>query len=234
MAKGAFQDQSHNYKPEGEPVTPYQKAAAEWDDRIGTYRVQAKNWRIFALGSMAVSVILAAGLVYKASKSSVTPYVVQTTSDGLVVAVGPAKASNYTPQAPEIKHFLSEIVNKSRSIPLDPVVSKQNWIDVYDFLRPQGQNEMNVIAQQENPMSKIGQITRTVIIIGVIPQSKDTWQVRWKEDVVNKGGEIVESYKMTGLFTIDFQPPTNEKQLLKNPLGLFVRHFSWSKDVTAE
>ena len=33
-----------------EPVTPYQKAAQVWDERIGSARVQAHNWRLMALG----------------------------------------------------------------------------------------------------------------------------------------------------------------------------------------
>ena len=35
-----------------EPVTPYQKAAQVWDERIGSSRVQAHNWRLMALGSL--------------------------------------------------------------------------------------------------------------------------------------------------------------------------------------
>jgi len=28
------------------PETPYQRAAQAWDDRIGSARVQARNWRL--------------------------------------------------------------------------------------------------------------------------------------------------------------------------------------------
>src|SRR5271154_3286378 len=37
-----------------EPITPYQKAAQLWDERIGSSRVQARNWRVMAFGSPAV------------------------------------------------------------------------------------------------------------------------------------------------------------------------------------
>src|SRR3546814_3308322 len=37
-----------------EPVTPYQKAAQLWDERIGSARVQARNWRLMAFGSLAL------------------------------------------------------------------------------------------------------------------------------------------------------------------------------------
>jgi type IV secretory pathway TrbF-like protein len=44
-----------------EPETPYQRAAQVWDDRIGSARVQAKNWRLMAFGSLALSAALSAG-----------------------------------------------------------------------------------------------------------------------------------------------------------------------------
>ena len=38
-----------------EPETPYQRAAQVWDDRIGSARVQAKNWRLAFFGTLALS-----------------------------------------------------------------------------------------------------------------------------------------------------------------------------------
>ena len=55
------------------PVTPYQRAAQAWDDRIGSARVQATNWRLAALGSLALSFVLAGGLVWRSTQSIVTP-----------------------------------------------------------------------------------------------------------------------------------------------------------------
>ena len=37
------------------PVTPYQRAAQVWDDRIGSARVQSKNWRLAFFGCLALS-----------------------------------------------------------------------------------------------------------------------------------------------------------------------------------
>ncbi len=47
-----------------EPETPYQRAVQAWDERIGSARVQAKNWRRMAFGSLALSMGLAGGLVW--------------------------------------------------------------------------------------------------------------------------------------------------------------------------
>lgn len=47
-----FKRPTIRYGQTPEPATPYQRAAQAWDDRIGSARVQAKNWRLafFGLG----------------------------------------------------------------------------------------------------------------------------------------------------------------------------------------
>ena len=45
-----FKRSAVHYGRTPEPVTPYQKAAQVWDERIGSARVQAKNWRLMAFG----------------------------------------------------------------------------------------------------------------------------------------------------------------------------------------
>ncbi|RVB81196.1 conjugal transfer protein TrbF, partial [Mesorhizobium sp. M7A.F.Ca.AU.002.03.1.1] len=44
------------------PETPYQRAAQVWDERIGSARVQAKNWRVMAFGSLVLAAGFAAAL----------------------------------------------------------------------------------------------------------------------------------------------------------------------------
>ena len=41
-----FKRPSIRYGASPQPVTPYQRAAQVWDDRIGSARVQARNWRL--------------------------------------------------------------------------------------------------------------------------------------------------------------------------------------------
>jgi type IV secretory pathway VirB9-like protein len=48
-----------------EQVTPYQRAAQAWDDRIGSARVQAKNWRLAFFGTLALSGALTAGIIWQ-------------------------------------------------------------------------------------------------------------------------------------------------------------------------
>jgi type IV secretion system protein TrbF len=226
-----FKAPAESYKPGEAPVTPYQKAAEEWDNRIGSARVQAKNWRLAALSAFVLAVILAGGLVFQSAKSSVIPYVVQVNSDGVVQAIGSVKQTNYRPGKPVIEYFLVQFITKVRTIPLDSVVAKNQWLSAYDFLRKSAANTLNEIAVREQPFAKIGSETVSVRIKSVVPLSKDTYQIRWEETGFSKEGVSTSVKGMTGVFNIELVPPTDERKLRANPLGLFIKQFSWSRDV---
>ena len=50
-----FRRPHQHYGKSPEPVTPYQRAAQIWDDRIGSARIQAKNWRARLGACLAVA-----------------------------------------------------------------------------------------------------------------------------------------------------------------------------------
>lgn len=220
-----------SYQPGSAPVTPYQRAADEWDKRIGSATVQAKNWRLATLSVSALALLLAGGLIYQTQKSTVSPYVVQVNGDGVVQAVGPARQANFVPGKAVIEYFLVQFVTKVRSIPLDPVVAKNQWLSAYDYLRQGAGNTLNEIALREQPFSRIGVETVSVRVKSIVPLSKDTYQLRWEETTYSREGVSSAVKGMTGVFNIEVVPPTDEKKLMTNPLGLFIRQFSWSRDV---
>ena len=80
------------YADTPQPATPYQSAAQVWDERIGSARVQAKNWRFMAFGCLVLALLMAGGLVWRSAQSIVTPYVVEVDNTGQVRAVGEAAA----------------------------------------------------------------------------------------------------------------------------------------------
>src|SRR3990167_6497376 len=85
-----FQRASAHYGESPAPETPYQKAGQVWDERIGSARVQARNWRLMALGLLGALILACGALVWRSLQSSVTPYVVEIAADGSVRAVAPA------------------------------------------------------------------------------------------------------------------------------------------------
>ncbi|MEW5323941.1 VirB8/TrbF family protein, partial [Geobacillus thermoleovorans] len=65
-----FKRSAVHYGRTPQPVTPYQKAAQVWDDRIGSARVQARNWRLMAFGCLFLSAGFAAALVWQSAQGS--------------------------------------------------------------------------------------------------------------------------------------------------------------------
>src|SRR3989338_6388720 len=65
-----------------QPQTAYQQAGQAWDERLGSARVQASNWRLMALGLLALSGGLTAGLVTLSLRGGVTPWVVEVDNLG--------------------------------------------------------------------------------------------------------------------------------------------------------
>src|ERR1700733_3423941 len=100
-----FKRALQRYSRTAEPVTPYQKAGQLWDERLGSARVQAKNWRLMAFGSLILSIGLAGGLIRESMQSRITPYVVEVDKLGEVQAVGPA-IQPYQPTDAQIAWYL--------------------------------------------------------------------------------------------------------------------------------
>jgi len=118
------------------PETPYQRAAQVWDDRIGSARVQAKNWRLATLLSIGLSAVLAGAFIWQSSQSLITPYVVEVDTNGSVRAIGPA-TENFIPSDAQIAHQLADFITNVRSVSIDPVVLRQNWLEAYSFATDQ-------------------------------------------------------------------------------------------------
>src|ERR1700730_13844142 len=108
-----FKRPSVHYGRTPEPETPYQKAAEVWDERIGSARVQAKNWRLMAFGCLMLSGGLASGLIWQSLRGTVTPWVVQVDRIGQAQAVAPADSS-YQPAAPQIAIHLARFIEDER------------------------------------------------------------------------------------------------------------------------
>ena len=72
-----FKRSELNYGRSEAPVTPYQKAAQVWDERLGSARVQARNWRFMAFGALGLAIGLSFQIAVLSTTSRVTPYVVE-------------------------------------------------------------------------------------------------------------------------------------------------------------
>jgi type IV secretion system protein VirB5 len=224
-----FRRASVRYGRTPEPETPYQRAAQAWDERIGSARVQAKNWRLMAFGSLLLSCGLAAGLVWQSTHGTVVPWVVQVDQLGEARAIAPATA-DYTPSDPQIAWYLARFIKDVRAAPADPVVVRQSWLQAYDFTTTAGAAALNDYARANDPFAKLGKQQIAVDVSSVIRASTDSFRVAWIERHYQDGA-LADTTRWTAILTVIIQPPNDADRLRKNPLGVYVNAINWSKEL---
>lgn len=213
------------------PVTPYQKASQVWDERIGSSRVTARNWRLIAFCVLALNAALTAGFFWLAKQSRVIPYVVEVSDSGQVRAIGEAK-ENYKPVDAQIAFHLTRFITDVRSLSIDPIVVRQNWLDAYAYTTDRGATALNAYAQANDPFASVGQKSIAVEISSVVRASDKSFQLRWIERTYVNGG-LAGMERWTAILTTVLQPPRNVDQLRRNPLGVYVDALNWNRELDA-
>ena len=212
-----------------EPETPYQRAGQLWDERIGSARVQARNWRLMAFGGLLLSTGLSGGLLWQSMQSRVLPYVVEVDRLGEARAVSPADA-NYQPTDPQIAWHLGHFIGNVRSVSLDPVLMRGNWLSAYDFVTDRGARFLGEYARIANPFGAVGTRTVSVQVTSVVRASDRSFQVKWIETAYERGS-LAGTSRWTAILTVVVKPPASAEVLRKNPLGLYVDAIDWSREL---
>jgi type IV secretion system protein TrbF len=224
-----FKRSTLRYGKTPEPETPYQKAAQVWDERIGSARVQAKNWRLMAFGALFLAAGLAVGLVWQSARGTIVPWVVELDTLGEVRTVAAATA-DYQPTDPQIAFHLAHFIEQVRSIATDPIIVRQNWLRAYDFTTDRGALALNDYARAEDPFAKVGETQISVDVSSVIRASPDSFRVAWAERRY-QDGSLAATERWTAILTISVQPPRTAERLRKNPLGIYVHAINWSREL---
>ncbi|MFJ6327661.1 MULTISPECIES: conjugal transfer protein TrbF [unclassified Rhizobium] len=224
-----FRRPAAHYGKTPEPETPYQKAAQIWDERIGSARVQAKNWRYMAFGSFVLSAGFAAALVWQSVQGTVVPWVVQVDKLGQAQTIAPA-VTDYRPTDPQIAWHLARFIEQVRSIPADPIIVRQNWLRAYEWTTDRGAGALNDYARTNDPFTKVGKQQIAVEVSSVIRASVDSFRVAWTERRY-EDGKLATTERWTAILTIAVQPPRDADRLKANPLGIYVNAINWSREM---
>ena len=224
-----FKRPATHYGKSPQPETPYQRAAQVWDDRIGSARVQARNWRFMAFGSLALSMGLSAALVWQSTNGSIVPWVVQVDRLGQAQAVAPATA-DYQPNDPQIAFYLARSIEQVRSIPADAIIVRQNWLRAYDFTTQAGALALSDYARANDPFAKVGKQQVAVEVSSVIRASPSSFRIAWIERRYQDGA-LASTERWSAILTVTVQPPRDADTLRKNPLGIYVNAINWSKEL---
>ncbi len=212
-----------------EPETPYQRAGQLWDERIGSARAQAKNWRLMAFGGLFLTTGLSGALVWQSMQSRVVPYVVEVDALGQAQAVAPA-AKDYQPTDPQIAWFLGRFITDVRARSLDPVLMRENWLSAYDFATERASLFLGEYARTSNQFADVGRKTVSVQVTSIVRASDTSFQVKWTEQQYERGS-LASTSRWTAMLTVKVKPPRSADVLRKNPLGLYVDAIDWSREL---
>ncbi|AOZ70579.1 conjugal transfer protein TrbF [Rhodobacter xanthinilyticus] len=225
-----FKRPSPHYGKSPEPETPYQKAAQVWDERIGSARVQARNWRYMAFGCLILAGGFASALVWQSARGTVVPWVVQVDNLGQAQTVAPA-AADYRPTDPQIAWHLGRFIEQVRAIPADPIIVRQNWLRAYDWTTDRGAAALNDYARANDPFGRVGRQQVSAEVSSVIRASPDSFRVAWIERHF-ENGQLATTERWTAILTIVVQTPRTAERLRVNPLGIYVNAINWSREMS--
>lgn len=221
----------HDLGREQQELDRYLKARMEWDDRYGSARIQALNWRylsFFLLGLLMLSML---GMVYLGTLPKKAIHVIEVDKLGHAAYQGEAGTSGvqYKVNEASRKYHLTRFIEDVRSLPADPIVVKRQWEDAYALVTPAAANMLSDYARKYVPTDRMKEERITLNNLTLIPISENSWSAEWEETYWNTRGGNNGTHKWKGIFNLTFQEPTTDAQLKVNPIGMYIDSFSWTQ-----
>lgn len=215
------------------PSSPYAAAKAEFNEVYGNLITQARNWRVVACIALVIAVVAVVALAVQANKSRFVPYVVQVDKFGAVAGVSTADKAEVKDER-IIRAFLNRWVADARRVTFDPVLQKQAVNQVFSVMASNtpAHAKMSEFYASNNPFAR-GQNEGVEAEQPTILRINDkSWQIAWVETTRDPAGLARKREQWKATVTIAFNPPTEEAQILVNPLGLFITDFDWRQEMT--
>ncbi len=209
----------------------YLRARQEWDDRMGSATVQAKNWRLAALLGYGLNLVCIAGMIYLGVQPKAVPHIVEIDKLGATSYRGPVGQAlrDWTPSEASMRYQLRRFVDDTRTVSADPALMKKFWTDAYTLVTENAANMLSTYVEKSDPMKRVETERVNVEVTSVVPVSKETWQVDWRETVWGKSGQQISNSMWRGMLRTVVRPPETEDQLMRNPIGLFIDEFHWDR-----
>jgi type IV secretory pathway TrbF-like protein len=217
-------------QPVGSAFNPYVAARREWDERYGEIITRAKNWRFVAMLGALATLVAVAGIVVLSVRSKIVPFVVAIDSLGRTVAAGPAELTTTADERLK-KAALFTWIEELRLVTTDPIAQRKAIDRVYAHLAMGSEAQAFVTAyyRSDPPQKRAQTQTVSIDVKSVLPNSDRTYEIEWIETTHDLNGGIVATDHWKGSFTIALNPPTDERLMRVNPLGIYVTDAAWTK-----
>jgi type IV secretion system protein VirB5 len=218
------------------PENPYLNARRTWNDQAAANAATRQMWQILGILSLLIALGSVAGLVLLSQQSKVIPYVVEVDKLGNLAGAGFAQqTSTIDPRVQ--KATLGNWITNLRMVTPDAQLQRRAIFKVYALLHSGDPafikaNEFLNGDEKKNPFARAETLLVDTDIDSMLQQTATTWQVEWTETTRDRqGAPKGEPAHWRALLTVAIVPPasdTTERQLLDNPLGIYIKDFVWT------
>lgn len=210
------------------------KAIRAWFEVYGKPVVDRNKLVVAVLALSASMGALGLAVTTILPLKTIQPYVIYTDNAGRVAA-DPVGAQQYKPDWNTIKYFLANWATKTLSV--EPGLTKRNLEEAYRFLRSGAPSIFTQeIIEKRKPIERGAtdpSLSDLAQVIAINPVDDKTVILRIETTEYSKMRPN-ESKKNTYSMTIRYEvyPPKNEEEIMRNPLGIYITHFSITKEMT--
>jgi len=130
-----------------------------------------------------------------------------------------------------VKALLARFISDARGVVSDGIAQRQMIDRTYAMLS-NGTRALSIVNEfykGDPPFARAATSGVTTEVSSVIPVTDKTWQVEWEETTRSTSGAITNKLRWKANLTLAFNPPTNERQIRVNPIGVFITDLSWSQ-----
>jgi type IV secretory pathway TrbF-like protein len=115
----------------------YLKARQEWDERYADLVLGKRNWQIAAAGMMAITLVLAFGMVWVSTRSKFVPYIVEVDKLGCAIDASSALTENTARISTDriVRYELAAFIRNAREVITDPAAGHLLIGQVYSRAR---------------------------------------------------------------------------------------------------
>lgn len=217
-------------------TNPYVDGRREFAERYADLVSAAQNWRNVALLALAIAAIAVSGVIYIGSQSKIVPHVVHVDRLGGALSVGRAvEANSYEPTI--MRAQLARWVYAARVVYVDAGAQRASIDEAYALVS-RGSLAHQLLSEHYRGASPFDRAASEVVaprVHTVLRLSDRAWRVEWTETIRGRNGEIIREEDWQAAVTIDVRAlseDASEESVLRNPLGIFVTEFSWTKRLT--
>jgi type IV secretion system protein VirB5 len=210
-----------------DPANPYALGRNEYNDRYERLAKNAVSWRRVAFLMLLLLAVSTSVVLWMAQTVKVVPFIVQVDRQGYQVAVQAVEASEVTDDR-VIMARIADFVTNTRSIYSDRTALVALLMKSYDSIEAASpaQGKLDAYFRENNPLTRdnIGVSVTMQSVLRASPESNALWQAEWSEKTYEQGRFREERF-YKGTFEVEFHSPTDIRDIMKNPLGIFIRDF---------